>query len=451
MSEYFCPNCGADLEDQYGFDPDKGVWTCTNCGETLYGDDVAETMEQFDGVVWYCDSCGAVLNKQSGFYDSCGTWYCTECGHANHISEDEIYESEEDYQNSQKEYECPHCGSKLNDQYSFDSDSDTHICTWCDTHLYKDDDEYKVQYRCPFCDAILNEQWGFDENLYYTCDECGKELYLSDNEYIIESDDSDSDDDDNIGNDGSSDYSNSSSQESEHSSSYYEEQHRQDELRRYAQEQKRQETERIKREKKKAFRKKHWKGILITVLLIVAALFGGYKYWEYSKLIPVGVAVESLIGKDYKSATEILKRSGFTNIHTSPLYDLEYENRNDDGLTVQISIADNDSFNAEDKYAYDSRIVIEYHSIARRSVPISAKQAKGEQYQDIFEQLENAGFGNIIVSVDYDLITGWINGAGEVESISINGDAAFEQDSQYAVDAKIEIVYHDFKKNNPNK
>lgn len=121
-------------------------------------------------------------------------------------------------------------------------------------------------------------------------------------------------------------------------------------MRRYAQEQKRQETERIKREKKKAFRKKHWKGILIAVLLIVAALFGGYKYWEYSKLIPVGVAVESLIGKDYKSATEILKRSGFTNIHTSPLYDLEYENRNDDGLTVQISIADNESFNAEDKY-----------------------------------------------------------------------------------------------------
>lgn len=53
--------------------------------------------------------------------------------------------------------------------------------------------------------------------------------------------------------------------------------------------------------------------------------------------------------------------------------------------------------------------------------------------------------------MDYDLITGWINVAGEVESISINGDAAFEQDSQYAVDARIEIVYHDFKKNNPNK
>ena len=39
----------------------------------------------------------------------------------------------------------------------------------------------------------------------------------------------------------------------------------------------------------------------------------------------------------------------------------------------------------------------------------------------------------------------------EVESISINGETAFEQGNMFAVDAKIEIVYHDFKKNNPNK
>lgn len=231
--------------------------------------------------------------------------------------------------------------------------------------------------------------------------------------------------------------------------SYEREYQRQEELKRYAAEQQRQEKARIKKEKKKAFRKKHWKGILISVLLIVAALFGGYKYWEYSKLIPVGVAVESLIGKDYESATEILKRSGFTNIHAFPLCDLEYKNRSDDGLTVQVSIGDNDSFNAEDKYAYDSRIVIEYHSIARKPIPFSAKNAKGEQYQDIVEQLETAGFGNIVLSVDYDLITGWINGAGEAESVSIDGDMVFAQDSEHAVDARIEIVYHDFKKNKP--
>ena len=87
MGEYFCPNCNADLDDQYGFNPDLGVWTCTNCGELLYGDDIADTMDTFDGVVWFCDSCGAILNKQPGFYDYCDTWECTECGYENSISD----------------------------------------------------------------------------------------------------------------------------------------------------------------------------------------------------------------------------------------------------------------------------------------------------------------------------------------------------------------------------
>lgn len=30
MDEYFCPNCGATLNDQPGFDPNGGTWTCTS-------------------------------------------------------------------------------------------------------------------------------------------------------------------------------------------------------------------------------------------------------------------------------------------------------------------------------------------------------------------------------------------------------------------------------------
>lgn len=95
--EYFCPNCDAILNEQTGFDPDAGVWTCTECGVALFGDDVAKTQSQFEGVVWYCDSCGAVLSMQDGFYDSCGSWECTECGEINSITNDEIYELQNDY------------------------------------------------------------------------------------------------------------------------------------------------------------------------------------------------------------------------------------------------------------------------------------------------------------------------------------------------------------------
>lgn len=96
--EYYCPNCNATLNDQDGFDPDLGVWTCTECGKCLYGSDIEKTQVEFNGVVWYCDSCGAVLSLQDGFSDDCGSWECTVCGATNNISEDEIYESEADYQ-----------------------------------------------------------------------------------------------------------------------------------------------------------------------------------------------------------------------------------------------------------------------------------------------------------------------------------------------------------------
>lgn len=260
------------------------------------------------------------------------------------------------------------------------------------------------------------------------------------------SDSSDNDDDDDANDDDENDQSEESRDDIDDSA--YQ---RQEELRRYAEEQQRQEKARIKREKKKAFRRKHWKGILVTVLVLGAALFGGYKYWEYSKLIPVGISAESLQNTAYESVVEILEDAGFTNVHTSSLYDLDYASKDDDGLVATVLISDNKSFEADDKYPYDSRIDVQYHSVTRASVPFSAKEAKGEQYSEIVNKLKNAGFGDIVISVDYDLITGWLNGFGEVETISINENSSFDSGSKFTVDSKIEIVYHDFKRNNPEK
>jgi DNA-directed RNA polymerase subunit M/transcription elongation factor TFIIS len=87
--ECFCPKCGATLNDQNGFDPGNGNWSCASCGQELYGDDVYEG-DIYPGIMWHCDQCGALLNKQDGFKDSCGSWTCTECRHSNPISEDAI-------------------------------------------------------------------------------------------------------------------------------------------------------------------------------------------------------------------------------------------------------------------------------------------------------------------------------------------------------------------------
>lgn len=77
--EHFCPNCGATLDEQEGFDPSKGDWTCTKCGQPLYGE--VYDGERFPGTMWYCDKCGALLNKQAGFRDVFDEWVCTACGY----------------------------------------------------------------------------------------------------------------------------------------------------------------------------------------------------------------------------------------------------------------------------------------------------------------------------------------------------------------------------------
>lgn len=118
MSDYYCPNCGADLEEQPGFDPNGSYWTCTNCG-TLLTDPSDPDMDTASGVTWFCDCCGACLNKQDGFDESYSSWTCTECGHENSLSEDNIYSSEDEYQNSITHYNCPNCGAELNRQTSF--------------------------------------------------------------------------------------------------------------------------------------------------------------------------------------------------------------------------------------------------------------------------------------------------------------------------------------------
>lgn len=130
--EYYCPNCDAILNDQSGFDPDNGAWTCTECGQEIFGDDIEATQKEFDDVVWYCDSCNAVLSKQSGFSDDCRTWQCTECGHINDISEDEIYESRQDYESQQYEG----CRESSDDD-DYDDDDDDYD---------DDDDEYDEEY-----------------------------------------------------------------------------------------------------------------------------------------------------------------------------------------------------------------------------------------------------------------------------------------------------------------
>jgi hypothetical protein len=59
------------------------------------GDDLDKL---FPGIEWYCDRCGAYLNEQDDFDDHNKVWKCTCCGYTNQLTIENIYDSEEDYQ-----------------------------------------------------------------------------------------------------------------------------------------------------------------------------------------------------------------------------------------------------------------------------------------------------------------------------------------------------------------
>ena len=437
MDEYFCPKCGAKLNDQYDFNPNGGTWRCTECGELLMDDDVYDG-DSFEGVAWYCDSCGALLNRQYGFSDSYGSWTCTECGHTNGITEDDIISD------NQPEFRCPNCGAGLDDQWCFADDQNDWKCTECGAHLHHDysDDKYTViKHICPRCDAPLDIQWCFDEyDDDWQCTECGAHLHhdYSDDEYEeVESDDDDDEETDS----NSSEYSSSSYSSKGTSSS-----------RGY-----RSNSTEYSGPSQSSYtslhtptkRKVNWKLRIFGTLALIIAILAGGVYYEIKMLTPVGTASSALIGKEYEPVITILEDAGFTNISTNEISDLPLNKISEENKVVSIKIGLFEEFSDDSMIPSNFPVVITYHTLEKISLPLSSKDAKGANYQDVMKSFKDAGFENIALEVEYDIITGWMTDDGEVKSVTVNGDKKFSAGSEYRADAEVIITYHTYRKNKP--
>ena len=73
---------------------------------------------------------------------------------------------------------------------------------------------------------------------------------------------------------------------------------------------------------------------------------------------------------------------------------------------------------------------------------MALKEAKGANYQDVMEKFEEAGFENIILEVEYDIITGWITDDVKVKSVTVNDDGKFASGKEYRANAEVVITYH---------
>lgn len=80
----------------------------------------------------------------------------------------------------------------------------------------------------------------------------------------------------------------------------------------------------------------------------------------------------------------------------------------------------------------------------RINMPSSSSDFEGAYYEDVVQELEDAGFTNITLEVLDDLITGWMTEDGEVEQVEVDGTTTFSTDSKYDKDVKIIVTFHTF-------
>lgn len=203
----------------------------------------------------------------------------------------------------------------------------------------------------------------------------------------------------------------------------------------------------INSEKRRAWRRKHRKGIAITILFSVIVVLSLIGYYEVQKLIPMGYSSESLEGLKYTEAVQRLKESGFSNVHMKEISDLTISRDDEENLVTEVKLMFGDSFDEDTKYPSNLWITVEYHTVELYGPPLTSKEAKAMNYLDVLEEFENAGFINISTIVEYDIVTGWLTDDGEVKSVTINGEKKFDSYDKYRLDAEVVVTYHTLKKN----
>lgn len=190
----------------------------------------------------------------------------------------------------------------------------------------------------------------------------------------------------------------------------------------------------------------HKKVLMIAKLalaIIVMILIAGFLL---AHLITIGYDSEQLIGQDRRSVAEMLERQGFARVKTMPVEELDVNNKAEENLVTRIEIGDKDSFTAKKHFLKWQKIKVYYKTLKRIPLPISSKDYKDMNYQELVSLLEESGFVNITAEPVADLTTGWINSPDEVKDMFVEKtEDKFSKGDKYRPDTEIIVYYHTFK------
>ena len=177
---------------------------------------------------------------------------------------------------------------------------------------------------------------------------------------------------------------------------------------------------------------------LIVMILIVAFLL--------THLISIGYDSDQLIGQNKIAVSEMLERQGFSRVRTLPLEDLELNEAADENKVTRIEIGDTDEFKAKKHFLKWQKIKVYYKTLKRVPLPVSSKECKDMNYQELMSMFEEAGFVNITAIPGKELTFTLLHSENEVEKVFVEKtEDKFSKGDKYRPDTEIIIQYYQKK------
>lgn len=143
---------------------------------------------------------------------------------------------------------------------------------------------------------------------------------------------------------------------------------------------------------------------------------------------------------------------------TKGVYEIKFVSAEDDEVTGVVSIDIHQDESLKYKISCTSSKInvetiqgtVSEHGEDEAVMPRSASSYKYENYTNVQMELSEAGFNNISFEILYDIVFGWTE-EGEVDSVSVGGNAEFAQGDIFKKDVAIVITYHMPEEDDPNK
>ena len=290
---------------------------------------------------------------------------------------------------------CNCCGAILNEQYDFDPLSkDTFFCEECGSILEGDElryvgSEFHPKHLCERCGALLDVQTGFIEGERYECEACGyeSEPESEDVETVLKfiadhiDDDDDEYDDFRLDND-DEDYSNLRLDNDDDD----------------------------------------YTGLRLDDDLRLPSL-NYQKQREYG-----GARKSAYASKTFQRYKSAKGGSQYRRNRSAKAKEQKLKEKfKDQGILILIMAV--------------AMMVVIYNMATSIGVPMSSKNAKGSNYEDVQREFEDAGFKDVNVkAVEPGLFDGSVKD-GEVDYVEIDGDKKFSKGEEFSKDAEVIIYY----------